>query len=148
MGTLAHERTSIGGSGAGGGGILRIDRLIELIRAFDAQDDPVIRQLFGEIYIGLITARVSQRRADAQRRSGRPLGPQASVGKLELTCNLAMVGELAQSVLGSRLVADSGEWGTFAWSDFVLGLPGLRIAGGTDEIQKNIIAERVLGLPR
>jgi alkylation response protein AidB-like acyl-CoA dehydrogenase len=44
-------------------------------------------------------------------------------------------------------MADTGEWGTFAWNDHVLGAPGYRIAGGSDEIQRNIIAERVLGLP-
>jgi alkylation response protein AidB-like acyl-CoA dehydrogenase len=46
------------------------------------------------------------------------------------------------------LAADTGEWGTFCWTEHVLGAPGYRIAGGTDEIQRNIIAERVLGLPR
>ena len=50
-------------------------------------------------------------------------------------------------LLGPRLVADAGEWGTYAWSAHVVGAPGYRIAGGSDEIQRNIIAERVLGLP-
>jgi hypothetical protein len=45
------------------------------------------------------------------------------------------------------LTADTGEWGTYAWVQLVLGAPGYRIAGGSDEIQRNIIAERVLGLP-
>jgi alkylation response protein AidB-like acyl-CoA dehydrogenase len=45
-------------------------------------------------------------------------------------------------------VADTGEWGTYAWAELVLSVPGLRLGGGTDEIQKNIIGERVLGLPR
>ena len=40
------------------------------------------------------------------------------------------------------------EWGTFAWTEQVLGAPGYRIAGGSDEIQRTIIAERVLGMPR
>ena len=51
------------------------------------------------------------------------------------------------SVLGPKLIADTGEWGTFAWGEHVLGAPGYRIAGGSDEVQRNIIAERVLGLP-
>ena len=46
-----------------------------------------------------------------------------------------------------RLTADSGEWGTYAWTAHVLGSLGYRIAGGSDEIQRNIIGERVLGLP-
>ncbi|HEX9548154.1 MAG TPA: acyl-CoA dehydrogenase family protein, partial [Acidimicrobiales bacterium] len=49
--------------------------------------------------------------------------------------------------LGPALVADSGQWGTYAWAEHVLGAPGYRIAGGSDEIQRTIIAERVLGLP-
>ena len=48
---------------------------------------------------------------------------------------------------GPRLLADTGQWGTYAWSEHVLGAPGYRIAGGSDEIQRNIIGERVLGLP-
>jgi alkylation response protein AidB-like acyl-CoA dehydrogenase len=50
--------------------------------------------------------------------------------------------------LGDEFLADSGEWGTFAWTDFLLSAPGLRFAGGTDEIMLNILAEGVLGLPR
>ena len=61
--------------------------------------------------------------------------------------NLVRIGNAAADMLGSALVADTGEWGQFAWSDHVLGAPGYRLAGGTDEIQRNIIAERVLGLP-
>jgi alkylation response protein AidB-like acyl-CoA dehydrogenase len=52
------------------------------------------------------------------------------------------------SVLGPKLVCDSGEWGTYAWSRYVLGVPGMRIAGGTDEVLRNIVAERVLGMPK
>jgi alkylation response protein AidB-like acyl-CoA dehydrogenase len=51
-------------------------------------------------------------------------------------------------VLGPRLVTDTGEWGTFGWGEHVLGAPGYRIAGGSDEVQRNILGERVLGLPR
>jgi len=55
--------------------------------------------------------------------------------------------DVAGQLLGPRLTADTGEWGTFGWNEHVLGAPGYRIAGGTDEIQRNIIGERVLGLP-
>jgi acyl-CoA dehydrogenase len=55
---------------------------------------------------------------------------------------------LLGSILGPKLVADQGEWGTYAWSQFVLGAPGGRIAGGSDEIMRNIVGERVLGLPK
>jgi alkylation response protein AidB-like acyl-CoA dehydrogenase len=52
------------------------------------------------------------------------------------------------SMLGPQLIADTGEWGTFAWSQYLLGVPGTRVAGGTDEVMRNIIGERVLGLPK
>ena len=47
-----------------------------------------------------------------------------------------------------KLIADNGEWGTYAWSALILGTPGGRIAGGSDEIMRNIVGERVLGLPK
>ena len=50
-------------------------------------------------------------------------------------------------MLGLGIVADTGEWGSSRGREHVLGAPGYRLAGGTDEIQRNIIAERVLGLP-
>jgi alkylation response protein AidB-like acyl-CoA dehydrogenase len=51
-------------------------------------------------------------------------------------------------MLGPRMTADTGEWGTYAWSELVLGVPGMRVAGGTDEVMRNIVGERVLGLPK
>ncbi|MFM8721859.1 MAG: acyl-CoA dehydrogenase family protein, partial [Acidimicrobiaceae bacterium] len=51
-------------------------------------------------------------------------------------------------VLGSKLQADTGEWGTYAWSQLLLGAPVMRIAGGSDEVMRNIVGERVLGLPK
>ena len=56
--------------------------------------------------------------------------------------------DLVAELLGERLVADTGEWGTYAWTEHLLGAPGYRIAGGADEIQRTILAERVLGLPK
>ena len=51
-------------------------------------------------------------------------------------------------VLGPRLAADTGEWGTFAWDEYVLSTPGARIGGGTEEIVSNTMGEKVLGLPK
>ena len=50
--------------------------------------------------------------------------------------------------MGARIAADSGEPDGLAWTEHILGAPGYRLAGGTDEIQRNIIGERVLGLER
>jgi alkylation response protein AidB-like acyl-CoA dehydrogenase len=61
---------------------------------------------------------------------------------------MARTSEVVRSLLGPLAVVNTGQWGTWAWSEHLLGAPGYRIAGGTDEIQHNIIAERVLGLPK
>jgi alkylation response protein AidB-like acyl-CoA dehydrogenase len=58
-----------------------------------------------------------------------------------------LISEVACQVLGTKLIADTGEWGTYAWNEHILGAPGYRIAGGSDEVQRNIVGERVLGLP-
>ena len=52
------------------------------------------------------------------------------------------------SIFGPALVADTGAWGTYAWTQYLLGVPGMRIAGGSDEVMRNILGERVLGLPK
>jgi len=56
--------------------------------------------------------------------------------------------DVVSEALGPRLIADTKAWGTYEWGEHVLGAPGYRIAGGSDEIQRNIIGERVLGLPK
>jgi alkylation response protein AidB-like acyl-CoA dehydrogenase len=81
-------------------------------------------------------------------KAGQLPGPEMSIGKLALTKNLTAVAEFAARVLGPKLIADTGEWGTYAWSQLLLGTPGMRIAGGTDEVMRNIVGERVLGLPK
>jgi acyl-CoA dehydrogenase len=71
-----------------------------------------------------------------------------STAKLALTQNLSAYSEWAAKVLGPRLAADGGEWGAYAFSKMLTGVPGMRVAGGTDEVMRNIVAERVLGLPK
>jgi alkylation response protein AidB-like acyl-CoA dehydrogenase len=71
-----------------------------------------------------------------------------SISKMALTEQFFRIQDVVTELLGMRLVADTGEWGTYAWSEFILGIPGMRIAGGTDEVLRNIVGERVLGLPK
>jgi alkylation response protein AidB-like acyl-CoA dehydrogenase len=63
------------------------------------------------------------------------------------TEGMTLLSDVISAVLGPRLTADTGEWGTYGWEEHVLGAPGYRIAGGSDEVQRNIVGERVLGLP-
>ena len=71
-----------------------------------------------------------------------------SIAKLAGTEQSPRLADFVASVLGPKMTADSGEWGTYAWSQLVLGTPGGRIAGGSDEVMRNIVGERVLGLPK
>jgi alkylation response protein AidB-like acyl-CoA dehydrogenase len=86
-------------------------------------------------------------RVQAAMRNRQTPGPEGSIRKLLWVDNLTRIGEVAARILGPRITADSGEWGTYAWTAHLLGAPGYHIAGGSDEIQRNIIGERVLGLP-
>jgi acyl-CoA dehydrogenase len=81
-------------------------------------------------------------------RAGVAPGPEMSVSKLMYGQNLTKAAHFISDVLGPRLIADTGQWGTYAWSELLLATPALRILGGTEEIMKNILAERVLGLPK
>lgn len=146
--TLQHERGAIGGTSAAGSNILSIQRLIELARRCGRADDPSVRQAIAHAHVGLATARLTRQRAESHLRASRSPGPAMSIAKLAFTANLQRFSDALALILGPRLGADDGEWGTYAWSEFVLGVPGVRVAGGTDEIQRNIIGERILGLPR
>jgi alkylation response protein AidB-like acyl-CoA dehydrogenase len=123
-------------------------RLLEMIRQMGKASDPMVRQQVASVFINGSVARYTNQRAMAKIQAGQLPGPEMSIAKLSLTRNMERVSELLASVLGPKLVADNGEWGTYAWSEFVLGVPGMRVAGGTDEVMKNIIGERVLGLPK
>jgi alkylation response protein AidB-like acyl-CoA dehydrogenase len=145
--TLMNERASIGGGGMAGFS-LSVTRLRELAYHYDLADDPIVRQRLADIYVRLTVARYTNLRAMAKIRAGQLPGPEMSIAKLALTQNMQQVAQTLGELLGPRLVADTGEWGTFAWSEFVLGIPGMRVAGGTDEVMRNIVGERVLGLPK
>ncbi|HEX9683962.1 MAG TPA: acyl-CoA dehydrogenase family protein [Acidimicrobiales bacterium] len=147
--TLMNERASIGGGGiGGGGGIASGTRLMAMLSEFGKVDDPVLRNRFAEVYIGFQVAKYTNLRASAKLKAGGLPGPEMSIGKLALTANLWNVAQFAAEVLGPRICANTGEWGTYSWNGMLLGVPGLRIAGGTDEVMRNIIGERVLGLPK
>jgi alkylation response protein AidB-like acyl-CoA dehydrogenase len=147
--TLMNERASIGGGGGGGSsGPMGTARLIDLVRHLGRDRDALVRQQLADIYINSKVSSYTSQRAMAKLRAGGLPGPEMSIAKLSLTLNGQRISDLLSLVLGPRLVADSGEWGTYAWSELVLGIPGMRVAGGTDEIMRNIIGERVLGLPK
>ena len=146
--TLGFERDHSDPSGSAGrdrpGG--RWPQLLATARAMGVIDDPMVRQEIVGVYVHKrVEALLNHRSADLAR-GGTP-GPEGSLGKLMWTEGMTRMSQAITRVLGARLTADTGEWGTWAWGEHVLGAPGYRIAGGSDEIQRTIIGERVLGLP-
>ena len=145
--TLMNERHVVANRG-GSSSIGAADRLFELARHVGATTDPVVRQRLAEVHTYDQVQRFLRLRMEAARDGGRQPGAEGSISKLIYTTQLRRIGGLAGALLGPAMIADTGEWGTSAWADFLCGSPGLRIAGGTDEIQRNTIAERQLGLPK
>ncbi len=147
--TLMNERASIGGGGGSGrSGNMGLDFLASMTAAMGKLDDPIVRQKLIDIHINSEVSRFTGMRAMSKIKAGQLPGPEMSIGKLALTMNMMRVSEFVSMVLGAKVTADSGEWGTYAWADFILGAPGMRIAGGSDEVMRNIVGERVLGLPK
>ena len=146
--TLSYERNAMGHSAFGGAGILSTDRLMQLIRHAGLANDPLVKRRFGELVTELRVARYAQEITAERMRAGQAPGPEIALNKLALSANMARLGEFVVGILGPRAIADTGEWGTYAWTSVVLGAPGYRLGGGSDEVLRNMIAERVLGLPR
>ncbi len=143
--TLMFERSSA--SGGAGDGASSFGTVLRLAQHLGANHDPVVRQQLAQLHIEQRISSLTAGRVRAALLQGDVPGPEGSVGKLVLTQVLQRTTEVVSHLLGPKLVADAGEWGTYAWAEFVTGAPGFRIGGGTDEIQRNIIGERVLGLP-
>lgn len=140
---LASERLDSGSLG-----LENADQAVELARHLGRPLTELERDKVADLVIRSYTQRLTGMRVAASLVAGNDPGPEASVGKLLATDTMARTSEVVRMLLGPELTADSGRWGTWAWTEHVLGAPGYRIAGGTDEIQHNILAERVLGLPR
>lgn len=146
--TLMNERAAIGaGAGASSAGGT-MTRLIEMVRYLGVSQDPLVRQELADLVIRARVSGYTNKRALDKIRVGQLPGPELSIAKLSSTQLLQRIGDFVSHVLGPRLVADSGEWGTYAWSQIVLGTPGMRVAGGSDEVMRNIVGERVLGLQK
>ncbi len=122
-------------------------QLLATARAMGVTGDPSIRQRLAVAYTHERIERYLNRRLSDLVRAGGTPGPEGSLGKLLWTNGMTLFSDVVGQILGPSLVADTGAWGTYAWGEHVLGAPGYRIAGGSDEIQRNIIGERVLGLP-
>ncbi len=143
--TLSFERDKSGSGTARAGGAW--PHVIALAQHFGVTTDPVMRQRLMQVYTSARLQSFVNRRTADMRQAGAPPGPEGSIGKLMWTESMRLITDVVGEILGPRVLADSGEWGTFEWVEHITGAPGYRIAGGSDEVQRNIMAERVLGLP-
>ncbi|WCO66126.1 acyl-CoA dehydrogenase family protein [Iamia majanohamensis] len=144
MTTLANERTFMGGHSSGPG----LDDLLALGRTTGAAADPRFRQGLAAAYSRAQVMRYLGLRARTAAAQGRPPGPETSVMKLMAAWNMKRNAELALAMQGpSGMLADGVAPEGGRWQQHFLSAPSIRIAGGSDEIQRNVMGERVLGLP-
>ncbi len=148
--TLMNERASIGGGGTGD----VIGDLIELAENVDhggrpAIEDASVRERIADFYTRSRGVQYTGYRTLTALSKGTTPGPESSLGKLvgaALAQEMAAFGIELGGVAGATH-GDISTPGASAFHDMYLAIPGLRIAGGTDEVLRNIISERVLGLP-
>jgi alkylation response protein AidB-like acyl-CoA dehydrogenase len=142
--TLMSERLSLGGGGTGIGprpeAVAR--HVAEHLDALSPDRQVLARQELGRAYVTALGARYTGYRQLSKLSRGDLPGAEASAGKLSSTRSALDLADLAVRVLG----ADARVAGS-PWQDLQAGLPGMAIAGGTDQVLRNIIGERVLGLP-
>jgi len=127
----------------------RVDLIIERAKETGANKDPNARQEIARLMIMAKSAEWTARRARAAQQQGRPQGPEGSLGKLAASNVARACARVHTLMTGTEALltgSESPREGIIA--EILVSVPAVSIAGGTDEIQRNIIAERVLGLPK
>jgi alkylation response protein AidB-like acyl-CoA dehydrogenase len=146
---LMYERVAIGAGATSGVTHPTADRLIESARAGGRLDEPVLRQAIMRVYCHEAAQSLVAMRTRAELEAGRTPGPGGSLGKLHGALIARMARSITMEVVGPGAAAwDPADDAGRQWQQSVLSGFQASIAGGTDEIQKNIIGDRVLGLPR
>ena len=147
---LMYERVAIGAGGSGAmSRSMGSAKLIEEARQRGRDDDPVVRDAIADLYIRERIQKFIGMRIRQAVESGKAPGPEGSIAKL----NAAILSRRASDV-AIELAGPSGQaWNAKdedadEWASAVISAPAMAIAGGTNEVQRNIIGERVLGLPK
>ncbi len=140
--TLMHERAGLGAAAAASVKIA-LGQLIELARERGVDEDPLVRQRIASLLIEVEALRLNAWRGLTQiMKTGVP-GPEGSVVKLQWSAVNQGLTELAMEIRGEEAAIKESDW-TYRF----LRARANSIEGGTTEILKNIVAERVLGLPK
>ncbi|MBL6630619.1 MAG: acyl-CoA dehydrogenase family protein [Ilumatobacteraceae bacterium] len=127
----------------------RADLVIERARTLGVADDPIVRQAITDLVLFVRINEWTASRARAARALGRPPGPEGSLGKLAAS-EVARRSNVVHSLIGGAggMITDAGHPHDATIAEVLISTPAQSIAGGTDEIQRNILGESVLGLPR
>ncbi len=127
----------------------RVDLILPRARETGRIDDPVVRQEIARVLVMSKSAEWLARRARTAQELGRPQGPEGSLGKL-ISSNVARAAARVHTQISgadAMLTGDDGPMDGII-AEILVSVPATSIAGGTDEIQRNIIAERVLKMPK
>jgi alkylation response protein AidB-like acyl-CoA dehydrogenase len=139
--TLMFERLTIGLGSEGLG--YRPERYARAIAADEhARADPEARRRLGELCVELLAVKFTGYRMLSAMAQGQIPGPEAGLAKVTTVRAAVEAGELIADVIGPDALGEDSEW-----AYMISFLPGLKSAGGTEEILRNTIGERVLGLP-
>ena len=147
---LMYERVAIGAGGSGTmSRAMTSSKLIRAARRRGRNGDPVVRGALADLYSRERIQTFIGMRIRQAVESGKAPGPEGSIAKL----NAALLSRRASDV-AIELAGPSGQAWTVGdddadeWASAVVSAPAMAIAGGTNEVQRNIIGERVLGLPK
>jgi alkylation response protein AidB-like acyl-CoA dehydrogenase len=143
MTTLTSERTLI--STIGGD---RFTKLLELARATGADLDPVLRQKLVRNYIGFELIKYLGWRQLTALSKGIPAGPESSLAKLALSVQMGQMGDVIMAMQGAAATLINPDPHVQYLNSLFVGQWSSRFGGGTEQVQRNIIGERILGLPR
>jgi len=150
--TLGNERVSLSGEGALWGRGPTANDVIDLVRAHGGTRDRRLRQKLARLYTESEVLRLIRLRTLSARLRGLEPGPEASVRKAMSDEHGQHVMEMAKTLGGAHgMLADRGPFGEpdgGTWNYGYLYARALTIGGGTSEVQRNILGEKVLGLPR
>jgi 3-oxochol-4-en-24-oyl-CoA dehydrogenase len=148
--TLGNERVSLSSGGALWGMGPAADDLLDLVRRSGGVTDPLLRQRLAALHIEAELLRLIRLRTVSARIRGEQPGPEASIRKVMADEHGQRIMGLAKDLAGAGgMLTDHGPFGDdpAMWHHGFLFAPALTVGGGTGEVQRNILGERVLGLP-
>ncbi|MFE3060473.1 acyl-CoA dehydrogenase family protein [Nocardia sp. NPDC059239] len=146
---LMNERYVVGGDGStygAGPGALTAE-VKKALPQLAVSSRELVLQEYAACWIEALACRMTGNRLISRMSQGEEPGPEGSVGKLALGALLKRVSSLGLSLQGESAVFAAGPDGTNHWQHVAMFAPGLSLAGGTPEVMKNILGERILGLP-